>query len=197
MRIVQKLVTFFYTLLLPVTLVGILVLAGYNIYKNPNFFDVNAGILLTSLIAILFAYLLNQRKEDERNIIEKEDYICQKKKDQIEKIIVALKKLLSEDFIVSIDNENDRTYNKMFVRTFDNKLRIVKKIGDNIVENDALKNTERHFIEYRDFVGENDSVIKLQDSENTLQRLKSNLDDGLDELITSMYVSNEEQKSTQ
>jgi hypothetical protein len=164
------------TSLLVVVLTIIISLASYNFfYINEDFLKVNSGLLLTSLIAVLFAYFFNNRQLEER-----------KKKDQIEGLLQKMQAMLSESFITKIQDVDDRAFNLMFQRSFDNKIGILQKTD--LMENGNLKYVLDTFNEYRYFIGENhDDMEKLMSSTKTLLRLKNNIDDKLDLLILSLY----------
>lgn len=164
-------------ILLCIIIIGILAVGGYNFKYNAKFLSVNIGLILSLLIAVVFAYFLSQRKLDER-----------KKKDQIEYLLQKMQNMLLEKFVINIQSRDDLNYNTLFQKSFDNRIKILNDLKSTLIKKDNLDYLLREFNEYKDFIGENyDNVQHLNSSKKTLSRLISNIDFMLDELIFSLY----------
>lgn len=160
-----------------ITVFLVIGLSIYNFKKNDEFLIVNISSIITLIITITVAYMLTQRKLDER-----------KKKDQVEYLLNKMQDMLKDKNVTYITNKDDLHYNIMFQKSFDNRVKILKDNAYSLVDSKMLDYIEKEFKLYKEFIGEKYSDIQyLQQSEKHLNKYIGNIDYKLDELILSLY----------
>lgn len=160
--------------LFSVIIVGVTI---YNCMYNPDFLKTNIGSILTISIAIVVAYILNQRKSDER-----------KKKDQIEKLLIKIQISLSSEYVVLIKSENSKKLNIFFQRFFANRLEMLSKLNSSIIKRESILYIEDNFKKYRDTIGEHiHDIEKLAELEIKLTMYIQNIDYKIDDILLNIY----------
>lgn len=158
-------------------LVFIIILAICNIKHNEDFFKIPLYNILNLFIAVVIAYYLTQRKNDERKLKEK-----------AEELIDKIQNKLNSGQAYNITSSEDIAYVLLMHRSISNWLRLLEKLKDKLKFKNELAYINENFRSYKEFIGNHVSDLDyLSKSRKELENYILLMDNKLDEIKISMY----------
>lgn len=139
--------------------VAILILAVYNICKNPNFWDASATTCISMLVATGLSFYIVQRQNDYR-----------KQKDIFIQLLESLKHIVDDEKSYKFVGMGAKEI-LMQKRTMSNKIAFIKKYEAKFSIAEEIAFLERLFDEYAAIIGDYiEDVNVLIGRENELKR---------------------------
>lgn len=164
-------------LLFGVFVFGLFGLAYYNFKTNTLFLIAPAYTILNLLVAVVFAYYLAQRKNDERKLKEKAE-------DLIDKIQIAI----NDERSYRVTTKQDVDCLKIRQRTISNQIDILFSLKDKLSCTGNIEYIKEKYIEYKELTGNHiEDLEYLTKSEKDLLNKILLIDNKLDEMKMDLY----------
>lgn len=161
-----------------ISLVIIMVVLGiYNQQKNINFWDMSFYNIMTAFIAVVFAFIFNQIKNDERRL-----------KDFTEKLIINIKEIIIDQRFKSIKNPADIAYILVQITVLSNKVDCLEKTMHPLYIEDEVMYIKNALNEYETLIGDHvNDVSYLSKSCKELGNKINLIDSKCDYIILKLY----------
>lgn len=142
-----------------------------------DYFVIPLYAIINIVIAIYFAYYLNQKNAFKN-----------KKRDYLEHFINKILCDLNDNRIVCINNDEALDYVRIFQRTFKNRITMLKRYCKELINDDDLQYIEDNFNNYWYSVSENIyDIEKLRDLDHILKNYISIINNRLEKIIFELY----------
>ena len=172
-------------IIFPGILLAITLVIGVVNCRDPKFWDVSAGQLLTPLCAICLTFFATQLKTDQREAKKHAEILVEK----IQSIV------LNENFYqfpAVAEGENKKELQKqiqMTNRKLSNSINNLKLYGEKLCFTSEVDYIRNEFLTYRGLVDENLSDFsELSNLKNALRSQAEKIDSKCDEIITKLYA---------
>lgn len=140
--------------------------------KGPVFTSIN------SLIAIIFAYYLSNKNNENRKLKEK-----------VEQILSNIYNEIDKPIIVKFESREDLQEILLIHRNIANNVGSLLKIAEELKIKDSLDYINERFNEYRDFFGEHyEDLEYLKKSINTIMKDVGLIKNKIDDIIINLYL---------
>ncbi len=169
-------------IIITVIIIMVVIIASiFNfIWNHKKFFEFSIINALTILIAIVFAYWLVQKNQDNRRFF-----------DSVVKILESIQLIITNKLI--IDNFTTTSINNLQqdMRIVRNKIEVLKTVKDKLDIDDEINYIENNFNQYRQTIDNhiNDHDY-LNKSSTDLNNYKSLLDSKITETIVKIHITN-------
>lgn len=171
---------YYKTIILAVLLILLIIfLVYYNIKKNlQGFLNTPLYAVVNIVVAVLVAFYLTQRKNDQRQL-----------KNNIEHIIDKIQVAINNEWAYKIQSKSDIDNIIMMQRQVSNKLDVLKTQSKIFPQfEDDLQYVNERFKEYKEFFGNHMTNLSyLLESEKELRNPLGLIDDKLDCIKMSLY----------
>lgn len=155
---------------------AILLLAAYNIYKNPDFWDASATTCISMLVATGLSFYIVQRQNDFR-----------KQKDIFIQLLESLKHIVDDEKSYKFASMDAKAI-LMQKRSMSNKIAFIKKYEDKFGISEEIAFLERLFDEYQAIIGDYiEDVNDLIGRENELKRPMLLMSQKIFEMMLNLY----------
>lgn len=159
-------------------LIFIVCLAVYNIYdQGVEFLKINAGSIVTSLIALFISYYLSQARTDER-----------KQREVIDGIIVELKSDVQDEYLYVITSDTDNRLLLSKIRSILNNIELLRQLKTTEIKKQDIDYIINEFEQYNVFIGDHISDFDyLTKSEKQLKKYLDSVSSKLNKIRLDLY----------
>lgn len=163
-------------IILVLLIVGFL---GYVSYRNDSesFLKLSAYNIITIFLALVVAFVFNQRKNDER-----------KAKEKAEEIIEKIQAIVTSEEFCNITENTEENVLLLLGRTLNNKVELLLTCSEHIGLRDEISYVQKEIAGYRELIGNHiNDLGYLAKSGLEIRRYSQNIDDKCDYIKISLY----------
>lgn len=165
-------------IIISVVMIGVLGTGIYSCFKNPDFWKISVGNVLTLLVTLVITFLLTQKMTDER-----------RKKDAVAKILDRLYILVSDPRMVKIQEKETVDFVNIQNRTISNKISCLEKFAEDFGFTDDVNKMKGDFDTYEQLFSDHmNDLDYLGKSEKMFCNQIKLLDNGCDNILVKLYA---------
>lgn len=155
----------------------VIVVSGFNLRKNPEFFNMNIGTSISLIVVLLFANILSNRNNEEKI-----------KKELTMKLLEKLQVILTDDSLYVFLKEDDIKSNRLTSKKISNIITTVEESKVKNLDVNIWNNFKHEFESYKNLVGEHmQDIDELKKNEQGHKRHIANMDTYVDNIIIKLF----------